>query len=81
LSSGYQFAQTRHWIEYDPNAFAPLPEDKPTVPSSGGPKEFVQLLTKQPTECVFGWLVFRQRRKGVWIIFNPMTCLGELIGR
>jgi hypothetical protein len=22
-----------------------------------------------------GWLVFRQRRKGVWIIFNPMTCL------
>ncbi|KAJ5866964.1 CAZyme family CE10 [Penicillium rubens] len=49
----YQFAQTRHWIAYDPNAFAPLPEDKPTVPSSGGPKEFVQLLTKQPTECVF----------------------------
>jgi hypothetical protein len=23
----YQFAQTRHWIAYDPNAFAPLPED------------------------------------------------------
>ncbi|KAI2699759.1 transcriptional regulator family: Helix-turn-helix [Penicillium roqueforti] len=49
----YQFAQTRHWIGYDPNAFASLPEVKPTVPSSDAPKEFVQLLTKQPTECVF----------------------------
>ncbi|CAG8890482.1 unnamed protein product [Penicillium egyptiacum] len=49
----YQFAQTRHWIAYDPNAFTPLPEDKPTLPSSCGPKEFVKLLTKQPTECIF----------------------------
>ncbi|KAJ5952971.1 CAZyme family CE10 [Penicillium vulpinum] len=49
----YQFAQTRHWIEYDPTAFAPLAKDKPALPASGGPREFVQLLTKQPTECIF----------------------------
>lgn len=49
----YQFARTRHWIEYDPLAFTPLLEAKPVLGSANGTKEFVQLLTKEPTECVF----------------------------
>jgi malonyl CoA-acyl carrier protein transacylase/SAM-dependent methyltransferase/acyl carrier protein len=49
----YQFAETRHWIDYDPQAFAPLLEDTTDFTSSAASKGFVQLLTKQPTECVF----------------------------
>ncbi|KAJ5787613.1 CAZyme family CE10 [Penicillium paradoxum] len=49
----YQFAGTRHWIEYDPYAFAPVQDNTPNLAPTNSSREFVQLLSRQPTECLF----------------------------
>lgn len=46
----YQFAQNRHWIHYDPFAFAP-PQPAPAPPSDNL-TPFIRPVSKSPMECL-----------------------------
>ncbi|KAL4938015.1 hypothetical protein BDV06DRAFT_232189 [Aspergillus oleicola] len=46
----YQFAKTRHWIDYDPLAFMPSPSPKPT--GSDVREKLVQVVKQLPGECL-----------------------------
>ncbi|KGO47180.1 Acyl transferase/acyl hydrolase/lysophospholipase [Penicillium expansum] len=47
----YQFAQNRHWIDYDPFAFAP-PQGAPPASPADDLNVFIRVLSKELTECI-----------------------------
>jgi SAM-dependent methyltransferase/acyl carrier protein len=49
----YQFAQHRHWIDFDPLAFTPTQKEaSPSTSIADSPPPFIQLLSKKDTELL-----------------------------
>ena len=48
----YQFAQNRHWIDYDPFAFLPSQIKAPSAAIADDTDVFVRVLSKNSTECL-----------------------------
>jgi SAM-dependent methyltransferase/acyl carrier protein len=49
----YQFAQHRHWIDFDPFAFSPIThQNLSSAPADVSPPEFIQIISKTEKECL-----------------------------